>query len=130
MPPRFQIYNADVWMPMSGTDRGAGLGLIARLRPGVSVPSAAADLDAIAQRLAVANPGGNFPDRFVTVVRPYLDTRVGDFKNTLYGLLAALLLLLLIACSNVANLLLARATVREREMAVGTALGAWPAAFA
>jgi putative ABC transport system permease protein len=124
MPARFQIYGADVWMPMAGTDWGAGLAFMGRLQAGVTVPAAASDLDAIAQRFAAENPGGNFPDRFVTVVRPYLDTVIGDFRNTLYGLLAAVLLLLGIACSNVASLLLARATVREREIAVRAALGA------
>ena len=124
MPARFQIYGADIWMPMADADWGAGLAFMGRVQAGVNVRAAAADLDAIAQRFAAENPRGNFPERFVTVVRPYLDTVVGDFRNTLYGLLAAVLLLLGIACSNVANLLLVQATVREREIAVRAALGA------
>jgi putative ABC transport system permease protein len=124
MPARFQISGVDLWMPMRGTDWGAGLALMGRLKPGISASAAAGDLDAIAQRFAAANPGGNFPDRFVTVVRPYVDLVVGDFRNTVFGLLAAVLLLLGIACSNVANLLLARAAGRDREVAVRAALGA------
>ena len=97
-----------------------------RLQPGVSVQTAGADLDAIAHRYQKANPGGAFalPARFAIVPQTLLDNLIGGFKRTLYGLLAAVLLLLLIACSNVANLLLARATAREREMATLSALGA------
>jgi putative ABC transport system permease protein len=97
-----------------------------RLKPGVSVQAAEAEFDAIAHRYQKANPGGEFalPDKFVVVGQPLLDSLIGGFKKTLYGLLAAVLLLLLIACSNVANLLLARATVREREMVMRCTLGA------
>jgi putative ABC transport system permease protein len=125
MPPRFHADNADVWIPfVLGGDWGAGLAVTGRLKPGIDIEAAAADLDAVAQQLAAENPGGNFPDRFTTIVRPYLDTVFGDFKTTLYVLLAAALLLLGIASSNVANLLIARTVSREREVAVRAAIGA------
>jgi putative ABC transport system permease protein len=97
-----------------------------RLKPGVSVQAAGVDLDAIAHRYQKANPGGPFPlpQKFVVVPQTFLDSLIGGFKKVLYSLLAAVLLLLLIACSNVANLLLARATAREREMAMRSTLGA------
>jgi len=88
------------------------------------VQAAGADLDAIAHRLQKANPSGIFPENFAIVPETLLDSLIGGFKKTLYALLAAVLLLLLIACSNVANLLLARATAREKEIAMRTTLGA------
>ncbi len=97
---------------------------IARLKPGVTPRAAAADLDAIAHRLQKKSPKGIYPENFTVVTRTLLDSLIGSFKNTLYALLAAVFLLLLIACSNVANLLLARATAREREIAMRVTLGA------
>jgi putative ABC transport system permease protein len=124
MPQRFSAFRASFWLPMSDNDATGNI--IGRLKPGVSVQTAGADLDAIAHRFQQANPGGALPlpERFAIVPQTLLDSLIGGFKKTLYALFAAVLLLLLIACSNVANLLLARATAREREMTVRSALGA------
>jgi len=123
MPLQFNAFRANFWLPVSPDEaRGSLLG---KLKPGIDLHAAAADLDAIAHRMHKPNPAGVFPeDKFVIVSETLLDSVIGTFKNTLYVLLAAVLMLLLIACSNVANLLLARATAREREMAVRATLGA------
>jgi putative ABC transport system permease protein len=123
MPPRFDAFRADVWLPTRAEDAG-GLALMGRLKPGVTAGAAAAELDLIAHRFAIAHPGGASPARFTMTARPFLDSLVGSFRKTLYVLLASVSLLLLIACSNVANLLLTRATVREREMAIRASIGA------
>lgn len=123
MPPQFNAFGANFWEPFR-SDQISG-SLLGRLKPGVSVQTAAADLDALAHRVHKANPGGLFPEnKFAILPETLLDSLVGDFKKTLYVVLAAVLLLLLIACSNVANLFFARATTRQREMAVRATLGA------
>src|SRR5580698_2593668 len=123
MPLQFNAFGANFWLP--ATPEYDRLQLMGRLKPGVSVHTAGRDLDAIAHRLHKPNPGGIFPeDNFAVVPVTLLDSLIGNFDKILYALLAAALLLLLIACSNVANLLLARATAREREIALRATLGA------
>jgi putative ABC transport system permease protein len=134
MPPRFGWYDADVFIPEKLT-RGAAPGfagfaglaanwfLLGNLKPGVSTQQAAADLTVIANGLARIYPQ-DYPTHFTVEVKKLGDSVVGRFEATLYTVLAAVGLLLLIACGNVANLLLARATAREKEFALRAMLGA------
>lgn len=123
MPVHFNAFGTNFWQPFR-PDQVSG-SLMGRLKRGVSVQTAAADLDAIAHRMHKTNPGGIFPeDKFSILPETLLDSLIGNFKKALYALLGAVLLLLLIACSNVANLFLARATARQREIAVRATLGA------
>lgn len=128
MPPQFNAFDANFWLPVTPSQMASDkfeFQLMGRLKPGVSILTAGADLDAIAHRLHKPNPSGIFPeDKFAIVPETLLGSLIGDFAKTLYVLLGAVLLLLLIACSNVANLLLARGTAREREIAMRATLGA------
>jgi putative ABC transport system permease protein len=130
MPPRFGWYAADLYIPTKLTrdvQRSTGAQpywfLLGRLRPGVSIEQAEADLTVIAHRLARIYPQ-NYPARFTVHVRSRVDAVVGRFAATLYTVLAAVGVLLLIASSNVATLMLARATTRDKELALRAALGA------
>ncbi len=123
MPKRFTKLGADVWIgrAMERSNRDSWL-FQARLKPGVTIQQAQAEIEVIARRLAQIYPR-NYPQNFSVHIVSWLDSLVGQFRKTLYTIAAAVGLLLLIACSNVANMLLARATAREKEMAIRSALG-------
>jgi putative ABC transport system permease protein len=125
MPARFQFLDASVWLPADLSSKtGIRLEPLARLKPGVSVQAATAEFDTIARRISNTYPEYDRNARFTASVRTLLDDAVGSFKRVLYTVIAAVAMLLLIACGNAGNLLLVRASAREREIAIRSAVGA------
>jgi putative ABC transport system permease protein len=129
MPPRFNFPNRQyLWVPLADFAvrpfRGArGLQVFGRLQDGVTLEQARREADAVAANLAAAYPDTN--DGWGANVRPIREWAIPrDIRDILLTMMGAVTLVLLIACFNVANLMLARASTRAREMSIRTALGA------
>jgi len=135
MPPEFRGLGdrADAWIPFVMSDSAQGLAqrgnrgfqVLARLKAGTSRTTAQAELDAISRRLEQAYPDTN--EKRGVEISPLEEEVLGEFRPALRALMMAVAFVLLIACANVANLMLARSEARQREIAVRTAIGAaWP----
>ena len=144
MPPAFEyplgsdlpygnvVKGTHIWIPLALTSKqkaerelGNVAGALARIRPGVSITHAQSEMSTIMVRLDKLHGVSMFPERgWGALVKSFMDYAVGQVGRLLWLLLGAVTIVLLIACGNAANLLLARASNRMRELGVRVALGA------
>jgi putative ABC transport system permease protein len=135
LPPRFLLFRGDIFLPMTVTpdltsafiggpaNRPLFVWTVPILKPGVTVQQATADMNVILHNEAKTYPD-LYPKEFTVRLGTIVGVTTAGLQSMIYILLGAVLMLLLIACSNVANLLLARASARERELALRATLGA------
>jgi putative ABC transport system permease protein len=128
MPPRFVFWSADVWLLERLTHTGSvqppWYYMLGRLKPGLDAATADRELQQLAERIAPSYRPNLYTNHFVVNLQRFVFASTEKVGRTLYMLLAAIGLLLLVACANVANLLLARVSSRKRELAIRTSLGA------